>query len=862
MSKPYYECLPFDVKPIHYRVDIHSIDYNADTYRGCVDIDVEVESTTDEIHLNYRDLEVNAADVLIVQNGRAEVATGIEFNKKLEYFVLKFPQTLECGPATITIGFSGIVQTNMAGFYKLSYPDGEETKYMYLTQFEATDARRAFPCFDEPARKATFDVQLVVPAKWTALGNMPVKSETPRGDDKVVVFETLPIMSTYLVAWAIGEFEYIELHTKDTYAGDAPLPCRIYTTKGLIEDAVFAASITPKIVDYFSQIFDIKYPLPKLDLLAVHLFSHNAMENWGLITYRATALLFNEKKLSAAYKKKVAYVVAHEVAHQWFGNLVTMAWWDELYENEAFATLIGYVAVDYLFPEWDIFAEFVSELIQSALLLDGLRNSHLIEVPVNDALDIDQVFDAISYLKGSSVLMMLQTYLGKDVFVKGVSDYLKANKYGNATTTDLFGAISAVLGKPVEEMMNPWIKKIGFPMVSLELVDEVTAKLTQSRFLNSGDVADDEDSTLWWIPLNATTETDVDAFDTKLVQITVPSGQFKLNSACSGFYRVKYSAEFLKLHILPYFGEMAPADKVGLIADAAFMAISGNSSTTEFIEFLTEVAPKLGDDYVVWLELGRVLGKFSVTFGGQLEELDDKLANFYKTLYSDKATEIATALGEATSPSLDYLKVSLQLNVLSKAGSVPIPAAVDLANKLYSKWIETGKIDPSFRGFVWLTIAASKDFTQEQFDAIFKQVTHPTSLDSREIALAALGHISNTDTFLQPLLDALIDPSKIPIMDAHFLGAPLSANTHARDLFWVFFRDNYDTFHKLMSTNMVVLDRFVKQTMCNYQSQEKYDEIKGFFDQKDVQGFERAYKQALDYIKIHAAWYERGHKEI
>lgn len=179
MSKPYYECLPFDVKPIHYRVDIHSIDYNADTYRGCVDIDVEVESTTDEIHLNYRDLEVNAADVLIVQNGRAEVATGIEFNKKLEYFVLKFPQTLECGPATITIGFSGIVQTNMAGFYKLSYPDGEETKYMYLTQFEATDARRAFPCFDEPARKATFDVQLVVPAKWTALGNMPVKSETP-----------------------------------------------------------------------------------------------------------------------------------------------------------------------------------------------------------------------------------------------------------------------------------------------------------------------------------------------------------------------------------------------------------------------------------------------------------------------------------------------------------------------------------------------------------------------------------------------------------------------------------------------------------------------------------------------------------
>ncbi|CAN3377110.1 hypothetical protein DIURU_003637 [Diutina rugosa] len=856
---PYYECLPFTVRPSHYVVDVTAIDFGNDTYHGVTTIDVAIDEATDELHLNYRDLTIDSVE-LTPEGQTAVVASNIEYNQPKEYFVAHFPMKFEPGKAQVSIKYQGRIQTNMAGFYKSSYQDQGETKYMYSTQFEATDARRAFPCFDEPARKATFDVSIKVPKHHTALGNMPVVSEVEEGDDKVVKFATSPVMSTYLVAWAFGEFDFIESHTKDLYVDNKPLPCRIYTTKGSIEDAVFASSITPKIVDFFSKIFDIKYPLPKLDLLAVHSFSHNAMENWGLVTYRATALLYNEQKSSAAYKKKVAYVVAHELAHQWFGNLVTMAWWDELYENEAFATLIGYVAVDHLFPEWDIFSGFVSESVQSALTLDGLRNSHPIEVPVNDALDIDQVFDAISYLKGSSVLLMLQTFLGKEKFLSGVSKYLKAHQYANATTKDLFGAIGEVSGKPVEEMMKPWIKQIGFPVVSVTKSGD-KLKLTQSRFLNSGDVTAEENKTRWWIPLNANTPVEIDAFVEESAEITAPEGLFKLNTNCSGFYRVQYAQDIFEKHILPYFSDLSPADKVGLIADAAFMAIAGKSTTAEFIAFLRGVAPKLGDDYVVWLELSRVLSKFVVAFGGQTPATDAKLKQLQEEIYQDKGKSVVTELGQSTSPSTDYLKVSLQSNVLTGAGGAGVKEVVDYAHQLFKQWQSSGKMDPSLRGFVWQTVASQPELSQADFNAIFAQVTSPTSLDSREIALGALGHITNLE-YLPKLLDSLIDDSVIPIMDAHFLGQPLSANPITRDDFWIFFRDHYDDFYKLMSTNMVVLDRFVRLTLCNYQSESKRNEIEGFFAAKDVHGFERAFKQALDYISIQSAWYQRSHGDI
>jgi aminopeptidase N len=276
---------------------------------------------------------------------------------------LELSSKLKAGtPARLMLFFVGSMNPDMAGFYRSSYKSQSGTQeYMFSTQFEACDARRAFPCFDEPNRKATFSVTISAPEGYDVLSNMPIKNkqELPGNPGHVeYTFEKTPKMSTYLLAWAIGKFEYIEAFTKREYGGK-PLPVRVYTTHGLKEQARLALETAVKVVDYYSEAFDIDYPLPKLDMIAVHDFASNAMEHWGLVTYRVTALLFDEETSDPAYKTRVVYVIAHELAHQWFGNLVTMDWWSELWLNEGFATWMGWLAVDHLYPEWDVWAQFV-----------------------------------------------------------------------------------------------------------------------------------------------------------------------------------------------------------------------------------------------------------------------------------------------------------------------------------------------------------------------------------------------------------------------------------------------------------------------------------------------------------------------
>ena len=334
------------------------------------------------------------------------------------------------------------MNNSMAGFYRSKYkptvapaksvPMDGEHHVMFSTQFESSDARRAFPCFDEPNLKATFDVSIEIPEDQTALSNMPGKEVKGKPGMKRVIFDRTPIMSTYLLAWAFGDFEFVEGFTQRKYDGKQ-LPCRVYTTRGLKEQGRFALENCHQVVDYFSEIFKIDYPLPKMDLLAVHEFSHGAMENWGLVTYRTVAVLFDEKQSDAKYKGRVAYVVAHELAHQWFGNLVTMDWWSELWLNEGFATWVGWLAVNRLYPDHEVWSQFVTEAMQTAQNLDSLRASHPIEVPVKDALEVEQIFDAISYLKGSSVIRMLSGHLGVETFLEGVSAYLKKHAYGRLT---------------------------------------------------------------------------------------------------------------------------------------------------------------------------------------------------------------------------------------------------------------------------------------------------------------------------------------------------------------------------------------------------------------------------------------------
>jgi aminopeptidase N len=500
----------------------------------------------------------------------------------------------------LTINFSGIMNNTMNGFYRSKYTPkvapvpsvakDDQFHYMFSTQFESSDARKAFPCFDEPNLKATYDFEIEIPDDQVALSNMAEK-EVKKGSKpglKVVSFDRTPIMSTYLLAWAFGDFEYVEAFTERKYGGKN-LPVRVYTTKGLKEQGQFALDNAAKVLDYFSELFGIDYPLPKSDLLAVHEFSHGAMENWGLVTYRTTAVLYDEKNSDSRFRNRVAYVVAHELAHQWFGNLVTMDWWSELWLNEGFATWVGWLAIDHLYPDWDVWGQFVTESVGMAFKLDSIRGSHPIEVPVKNALEIEQIFDHISYLKGSSVIRMLSSYLGTDTFIKGVSNYLKKHAYGNATTEDLWSALSEASGKDVSHFMSDWIKKIGFPVVTVaEEPGQISLK--QTRFLSTGDVKAEEDETVWWIPLGLKTNPKSTTAEEASATLTtredtlrnINTDFYLINTNQTGFYCVNYPAERLaKLGAVSQ--QLTLEDKVGLIGDAVTLAISGQGSSAGFL---------------------------------------------------------------------------------------------------------------------------------------------------------------------------------------------------------------------------------------------------------------------------------------
>lgn len=875
--KPYYEALPSNFVPVHYDLSVYDINTTTNTFKGTVKLHLKVNEAADELSLNYRDLTVKSQDISIESDSTAIGVTEVIDYKKKDFFVIKFDQKIDPAKVShiiVTITYDAVIQTNMTGLYRSEYTEDGEKKVMLSTQFEAPDARRAFPCFDEPALKATFSITLEVVKEWTGLSNMPVETVQEVGDLKRYVFQKTPKVSPYLVAWACGEFEYIEGFTADKYYDDKPLPVRIYTTKGYTKSAEFALEIAPKVVDYFSKVFQVKYPLPKLDLIAVHSFSHNAMENWGLITYRSNALLYDEKTSDISFKNQVSYVVSHELAHMWFGDLVTMIWWDELWLNEGFATYVGYMAVDYLFPEWNIFDAVSNESLQESLTLDALRSSHPIHVPVVDAIDVDQIFDAISYKKGCSIINMLSSYIGKDVFLEGVAKYLQKNQFGNATTEDLWDSISEVSGKPIARLMRNWVQKIGFPVVNVDF-NENNLVLSQARFLSTGDVSQEEDDTVWWIPLNISIGPEskdfpegisVDSFESKRVIIeNFPVSEFfKINKNSTGFYRVNYSPAMIDNIILPNLDKMTVSDKIGLFSDVTAIAIAGTqeTDTVTLLKLLKSIVDtdQIGDDYNLWVTVSTVLERLTIVFSGD-DKISEGISNFSKYVYSKISSDLLDGVKlKDLLASSDYKKSKLISNVFNASGALKVPQFVDYAKQSFETWKSTGEIHPSLTFFVFSSIAGSPELTEGDFDRITREITNPSSLDSREQAVKALPSVSNPKYFDK--LFQMFKDGTVPLMDIHYFAKGLTMNRRIRDEFWKFFKENYDGFYKELSTNIPILERFVRFTFVNYQSADMIKELQDFFDSKDVSGFARSYGQAVDTVKTNNKWYERDYNIV
>jgi len=866
------DILSDDVKPTNYDISLFDLQPHAPwTYQGRVAIDLAVKKSTKSITLNTHELKVHSAEVAHDAGKTSSTikASKISYDEKNQRCTLAFDQELsQTEKAVLTITFEGTMNNTMAGFYRSKYtPTVEASKgvakddehhYMFSTQFESSDARRAFPCFDEPNLKATFDFEMEVPEDLTALSNMPEKEtkKSKKAGHKIVSFDRTPIMSTYLLAWSFGDFEYIEDFTKRKYNGKN-LPVRVYTTRGLKEQGELALESAHQVVDYFSEIFRIDYPLPKVDLLAVHEFSHGAMENWGLITYRTTAVLFDEYNSDQKYRNRVVYVVAHELAHQWFGNLVTMDWWNELWLNEGFATWVGWYAVDHLHPDWNVWGQFVTESMQMAFQLDGLRTSHPIEVPVKNALEVDQIFDHISYLKGSSVIRMLAAHLGVETFLKGVSDYLKAHQYSNARTGDLWSALSKASGQDVKAFMDPWILKIGFPVVTVA-EEPGQFSVRQSRFLSAGDVKPEEDQTTWWIPMGL--KTGPQATEAKREPFTakedtyrdIDTDFYKVNSNQTGFYRTNLPPQRL-VSLSSALDKLSVEDKIGLIGDAAALAVSGDGTTAGVLAFLEGFSSE--DNYLVWSEVLSSLGKIRSVFA------DDKEISEGLRKYTLKLVTAATdKVGWEFAPHDDYLKGQLRALLLLTAGLAGHEGVVAEATKRFDAFVAGDKkaIHPSLRGAVYKI--GIKNGGKPAYDAIKNEYLTTTSIDGREITLQSLGRVQTTELAQDYLQFGF--SGKVAVQDMHSVGVSLANNAKVRNEVWTYIKANWPMIRERLGGNMVVLERFLRMCLQKYVSFEIESDIEKFFQDKDNTGYDRGLAVAGDTIKGNAKYRERDAETI
>ena len=573
-----------NVIPIHYELEFEP-DFKKFTFNGRERISIKVSRSTNKITLNAAEIEITKCHA--EWNGE-EIKAKTRIDAKSEEITVTLSKKIS-NTAILSFDFVGQLNDKLVGFYRSKYKYNGKERFLATTQFEAADARRAFPCWDEPEAKATFDVSLLVDNNHSAISNMPIISTKIQNKKTLYKFDTTPIMSTYLLYLAVGEFESISSKTGKTLI-------RVITTKGKKHQGKLSLEFTKQFLSYFEKYFKIAYPLPKLDMIAIPDFASGAMENWGAITFRETILLYDPKTSSTETKQHIAEVIAHEIAHQWFGNLVTMKWWNDLWLNESFATFMATKAVDTLYPEWDFWDQFLISEMTGGLSLDSLKSSHPIDVPVKSPADVRQIFDEISYNKGGCVLMMLENFIGENNFRQGLHNYLKKHEYSNATTEDLWNSLGSISRQPVRQMMNTWIKQVGYPLIEIQLKDS-KLKLSQKRFLLENNGKPKQGN--WIIPLSVRLD---DKVVTKLMrnQVTIPyrSSWFKINDGQKGFYRVKYDET--SLDILGKLIEektISNVDRWSIHHDLYALCISNQISLREYLDFVGHYEDE--DDYVV-----------------------------------------------------------------------------------------------------------------------------------------------------------------------------------------------------------------------------------------------------------------------
>jgi aminopeptidase N len=826
--------LPSLAVPDNYRISF-APDFQKDNFAGDETIQVRILKPTSQIVLNSAEIELQRATV--TSDGLEQKAT-VTLDKDREMATLSFEKTIQPGPATIHIQFQGILNDGLRGLYLGKDRDGN--KYA-VTQFEATDARRAFPSFDEPAYKATFDIAVTTEKELTAISNGRVISDTPGPgqNQHTVRFATTAKMSSYLVALAVGRFEYVE--------GEADgIPIRVWGPPGSKPNSTYALGVAQWCMTYFDQYFDIKYPFEKLDMIGLPDFSAGAMENTGLITYRQAELQIDDRQASVELHQTVATVIAHEMAHQWFGDLVTMQWWDDIWLNEGFATWMENKAVGAWKPEWHLELRDAEDT-SASLNIDSLQNTRPIQQAADTPAQIQELFDGIAYDKAAAVLRMLEAYLGPETFREGVIRYLKQNSYANATADDFWKTQAAVSSKPVDQIMPTFVKQPGAPMISVRslcLNGSTTVTLAQTRYFSDRKLFAAGTNELWQVPVCIKEGGTQTAASCKLLTrkqedflISGCGPWTMVNAGARGYYRSGYSSDATRAMGRRIEQDFSPSERIALLGDSwasvrvdkqpigDYLALAEGLQSDKNQAVISQITSKL--EYI---------GDFLV---GESDRAD------YQRWVRRILTPLAIQLGWQPKPGEGDEVKSMRAKVLyalGHAGNDPSTIA-EAQRKTLKALRDPASLDPTVARAAFSLAAENGDVSF--YDQLTKRLqSKGTSLEHYYLYFQTISKFRDP-RLLRRTLDFAISPA-VRSQDTLGLVSAVMENPAGAPLAWSFVQGHWSDLDRVgggfTSGEVVAATR----VFCDGKM---HDEVQSFFASHSVPTAQRTLKQSLETIR-------------
>ncbi|KAF6020004.1 hypothetical protein EB796_021664 [Bugula neritina] len=859
--------LPAYTVPRHYDLVLYPDFYGTNSvFYGNVTIEIDIKQATWYLLVHIKDLNVK---VKSVTNKLTKSSYGVsdqwEYDPN-QFYVVKTKAVIEeSATVLLELQFDGSLSNGIVGFYKAFYANN--TKAMATSKFEPVDARKAFPCFDEPNLKATFTTTLIHKPDFTALSNMPVENAFQRPDQlNQTRFQKSVPMSTYLACFIVCKCTY-----KEKILSPSQKKFRVYAVEGSEDQIDYALDFGANVTEYFETYFGLEYPLPKMDMIAIPDFVSGAMEHWGLITYRETNLLYKEGVSSPSNKQRIAEVVAHELAHQWFGNIVTMDWWDDLWLNEGFATFMAYVGTDKFEPEMEVFSQFASIEAHTVMPEDSVASSHPIIVPVKRPEDISAVFDAISYNKGASVIRMLEAFIGAEIFGDGLKAYLKRYQYDNAKTYQLWESIGQHAKEwDIEVIMDTWTKQSGYPLITVAY-DENTNNITASQMLckdtaetidwptsifdykwevplhyitNSGG----SDSTFPWIHHNSSTVEFVSPVDLKQA-----GNWLKFNKNNTGYYKVRYpQAWWEKLGTLLKndIEALDAQDRAGLVYDAITLPPYGLMDYSVAFNFLNYLENEM--HYVPWLSVRTNL--FTIR---DLLNDNSKWDRFVERLVKNTYDSLAWKEGGSHTDKL------LKGSITRIACGHEYMECLNAANSKFTQWVNDPVNHPLevTERYEVLTYGM-KSITEEQWDTVWSRYSSEPVATAKTDMRRGLARTSN-EVLINRYLSYALDKNKVADQDLPRVISYLAANSVARPIVWNWAKQRYTELRDRLGIDNRYFGRLVPGIASHFTTNEMLEEVEGFYALHPNAGAgKRAREQSIEAIKQAIGWKQRYENQV